>query len=379
MKNVRLPKGYGIRLVSTIPSAASSVAQDSAPRGMRSYPCPVCELCGAFGQSVYCDLSDRLFSAPGVWTIKKCTNVKCGQLWPDPMPAPEDITLAYESYYTHAGPPAKADSTLRSRAIQAIRRGYLARRYGYTFPEAQGASPQILGLLAYLNPFRRAWLDFSMMYLPCRPAGRLLEIGCGSGTMLRGFEDLGWKAEGIDFDPVAIDACRRKGLRVNLGTLEGQRYPSDSFDAVIMSHVIEHVHDPVALLSECRRILKSGGALSLVTPHVNALGHRIFAKSWFFLDPPRHLHLFSVPSLRGALDRAGFEHAQIFSSLRDASETFIASDAIRRTGRFRMGSGHSATQNAYGTAMQTFEWMLLKLGFAVGEELVALASKREGD
>jgi SAM-dependent methyltransferase len=346
---------------------------------MRSYPCPVCQLCGAAGQSVYHDLTDRLFSAPGQWNITKCPNPKCGQLWPDPMPAPEDISQAYLSYYTHVMPQTKPDPTLRSRAIQAIRRGYLARRYGYAFAEATGASAQTLGLLAYLNPFRRAWLDFSMMYLPGHPAGRLLEIGCGSGAMLKGFEDLGWKTEGIDFDPAAVDACHRRGLRVNLGTLEARHYPSNSFDAVILSHVIEHVHDPVALLTECRRILKSGGTLSLVTPHVNALGHRVFAQSWFCLDPPRHLHLFSIPALRGALYRAGFEDARIFSSLRDASETFIASDSIRRTGRFRMGSRHSALQEACGAALQTIEWIQLKLGFEVGEELVALAKKSEAD
>jgi SAM-dependent methyltransferase len=344
---------------------------------MRSYPCPKCELCGAVGQTVYHDLSDRLFSAPGLWNIKKCPNANCGQVWPDPMPSPEDISQAYQSYYTHALPQTKPRPNIRSRAIQAIRRGYLARRYGYSFPKAGRASGHILGFLAYLNPFRRAWLDFSMMYLPYRPAGRLLEIGCGNGAMLRGFEDLGWKAEGIDFDPVAIDACRRRGLRANVGTLQGRHYPADSFDAVVMSHVIEHVHDPVAMLIECRRILKPGGTLSLVTPHVDALGHRIFAKFWFCLDPPRHLHLFSVPSLRSALHRAGFENARIFSSLRDASETFIASDSIRRTGRFQMGSRHSAIQNAYGTAMQAFEWMLLTLGFNLGEELVVLATKSE--
>ena len=295
------------------------------------------------------------------------------------MPTPEDIGRAYETYYTHASDSANAEPTkLPGKIVQIIRRGYLARKYGYE----NGASgnvresfSRLLGLLAYLNPFRRAWLDFSMMYLTQVQEGRLLEIGCGSGGMLKSFADLGWQVAGIDFDPAAVAACQSKGLRVELGTLEGQLYSRSSFDAVIMSHVIEHVHDPIALLSECRRVLAPGGKLSLVTPHIDAFGHRLFRSSWFCLDPPRHLHLFNVKSLRAALREAGFTRVRILTTMRDASETFIASRSIQRTGRFQMGSAHKTTEIVVGSLLQWIEWILLKFGFAVGEELVAIAQK----
>lgn len=295
------------------------------------------------------------------------------------MPMPEDIGRAYETYYTHGSDSSSAEPTkLAAKIVQIIRRGYLARKYGYE-NVASGNDPgnlsRWLGLLAYLNPFRRAWLDFSMMYLTRMQDGRLLEVGCGSGGMLKNFADLGWRVAGIDFDPVAVAACQSKGLRVELGTLEAQLYSRSSFDAVVMSHVIEHVHDPIALLSECRRILAPGGKLSLVTPHIDAFGHRLFRSSWFCLDPPRHLHLFSVKSLHTALREAGFTRLRIFTTMRDASETFIASRSIRRTGRFQMGSAHNATETAVGSLLQWIEWILLKLGFVVGEELVAIAQK----
>jgi SAM-dependent methyltransferase len=295
------------------------------------------------------------------------------------MPIPADIGKAYETYYTHGGDSTNAKPTkLAHKIVQAIRRGYLARQYGYA-NLASGSVPEALsrhlGLLAYLNPFRRVWLDFSMMYLTRVHNGRLLEIGCGSGGMLKGLADLGWQVAGVDFDPLAVAACRNKGLRVELGTLEAQLYSRNSFDAVVMSHVIEHVHDPVALLSECRRILAPGGKLSLVTPHIDAFGHRLFRSSWFCLDPPRHLHLFSVKSLRAALREAGFRRVRIFTSVRAASEIFIASRSIQRTGRFQMGSAHQAAEIVFGAVLQWIEWILLKLGFVVGEELVAIAQK----
>jgi 2-polyprenyl-3-methyl-5-hydroxy-6-metoxy-1,4-benzoquinol methylase len=365
--------------VTSTPSALDNRPAQFVPDQIRSVAAPSCAFCGRRGIELYQGLADRLFSAPGLWNLKRCPSPECGQLWLDPMPIPQDIGKAYETYYTHASDSADAGSTrLAHRIIQAIRRSYLARKYGYG-NVASRSLPQAFsrcwGLFAYLNPFRRAWLDFSMMYLTRVQGGRLLEVGCGGGGMLKGLADLGWEVAGVDFDPVAVAACRNKGLRVELGALEAQLYPRNSFDAVVMSHVIEHVHDPVALLTECRRILAPGGKLSLVTPHLNALGHRLFRSSWFCLDPPRHLHLFSVKSLRAAFREAGFTRMRIFTTMRDASETFIASRSIQRTGKFQMGSAHKTTETALGIVLQSIEWILLKIGFVLGEELVAIAQK----
>jgi len=43
--------------------------------------------------------------------------------------------------------------------------------------------------------------------------GRLLEVGCGSGKMLKDMADLGWEVEGIDFDPVAVENSRARASR----------------------------------------------------------------------------------------------------------------------------------------------------------------------
>src|SRR5258708_36641931 len=95
---------------------------------------------------------------------------------------------------------------------------------------------------------------------------------------------LGGDAEGVDVDPLAVENARARGLPVRLGDLAAQRYPADHFDAIYMSHVIEHVHDPVALLSECRRVLKVGGRLVALTPNVESWGHRRFQRAWAPLD-----------------------------------------------------------------------------------------------
>ena len=67
-----------------------------------SRPNPTCVVCGAPGEVLYAGLRDRLFSAPGEWNIKRCSNTSCGLLWLDPMPLETEVWKAYENYYTHS-------------------------------------------------------------------------------------------------------------------------------------------------------------------------------------------------------------------------------------------------------------------------------------
>ena len=263
---------------------------------IRARPCPECYLCGAPGIPLYRALLDRLFGVPGQWNLKKCPSKGCGLIWLDPMPLEEDIGKAYQSYYTHQDT-VRIPDTWPRRAYQTVKEGYLANRYGYR-KEALPAWKRLLGLLIYLHPGRRAVLDFSAMYLPIRPGGCLLEIGCGSGGMLKQMQELGWDVEGVDFDSVAVAKAREKGLEVHLGTLEDQDYANDRFDAVVMIHLIEHVYEPSRLMRECHRILKPGGRLVVVTPNNESWGHEMFRSCWRGLEPPRHLHIFNIPALR---------------------------------------------------------------------------------
>ena len=338
---------------------------------MRSEPFPTCSACGGEGDFLYHDLRDRYFAAPGAWNLKKCRNVSCGLVWLDPVPIAEDIGKAYVSYYTHEDSPAgERPSALLGRLKNAVKASYLAGAYGY---DLNGS--KLPGLLAYSDPFRRSRLDFSVMYLPYRRRGRLLEVGCGSGNMLKAMADLGWQVEGIDLDPVAVEKSRSKGLEVRTGCLEDRRYPEDYFDAITMSHLIEHVHDPLELLRACHRILKPRGSLVVVTPNINSAGHRMCGASWFHLDPPRHLRIFTTNSLTSLLRKAGFRSIKITTTIRGAAHAYAASRSVRRTARYQWGSRQPLTTSLWANAMQAVEWAWLKFDRQVGEEIAAIVQK----
>jgi 2-polyprenyl-3-methyl-5-hydroxy-6-metoxy-1,4-benzoquinol methylase len=344
------------------------------PDEIRARPCPACYLCGATGEPLYENLKDRLYGTPGTWNLKRCPEPGCGLLWLDPMPAEEDIHKAYKDYFTHIEVNGVKRSWLKP-AYGHVKRGYWARKYGYG-KDSIGRLQKLWGVVMQLAPGLRAELDFSVMYLPCRRNGQLLDVGCGSGQALQFMAELGWQVHGVDFDPKAVEIARRKGLEVRLGSLEDQAYPSDSFDAITMSHIIEHVHDPLSLLSECRRILKPGGHLVIVTPNSKSWGHQRFGANWMHLDPPRHLHIFNEQSLRGLAAAAGFQIVSLCTTIRDANGLFIGSRSIEQTGRYRMGRvQHTPLHLQWGRGMQFAEWALLKLTRSLGEEIALIGAK----
>jgi 2-polyprenyl-3-methyl-5-hydroxy-6-metoxy-1,4-benzoquinol methylase len=333
---------------------------------------PQCAICGTKGEILYEYLRDRLFGAPGEWNLNKCANPNCGLLWLNPMPVEEDLSKAYSTYYTHQDPGIPAPTPLR-RAYRRMKAGYLAGKYGY---ELHTISPlfKFLGVLFYLSPGRRAKLDASVFYLPALSEGRLLEVGCGRGATLKEMADLGWRVEGVDFDANSVRNARSKGLTVHHGDLIGQKYEDNIFDAIVMSHVIEHVPNPLEVLQESFRVLKPGGTLVVLTPNTSSLGHWMYGSNWRGLEPPRHLHLFNSMSLTQLASLANFDDVSCRSSVR-AKKIFLQSRICAREGNIDLEKGVSITLRVWAEMMELLE-SIIKVFFSnVGEELKLIGKK----
>jgi SAM-dependent methyltransferase len=279
----------------------------SAPE-IRSAPATACFLCGSAGLRLHEELADRLFGASGRWSFRRCPRADCALVWLDPKPLSEDLPLAYRNYYTHDGGAGDAPSRGPAKRMWNVLKESVWR---------------LLGIHRERRRLERFLLD--------RGRGRrLLDVGCGHGHQLAQLARLGWQVEGQDVDPdAALLASTSEGAPVHLGPLETLRLPGESFDAVVMNHVLEHAVDPIALLRECHRLLRPGGVLVSITPNAASWGHDRFGPDWRGLEPPRHIHIFTPRSLLCLAERAGLGQAETWTTAANAESFARGSLAVR--------------------------------------------------
>ena len=145
-------------------------------------------------------------------------------------------------------------------------------------------------------------------------AGRILDIGAATGSFLRVARDRGWATVGLELSVEASEvASQHHGLDVRRLTLEEASFADGEFDAVHLSHVFEHLRDPLRSLEEMRRILRPGGVLAMEVP--GELGDLFL---WIrktvlrrspepYAVPTPHTFFYTPRTLQRMLTKAGFE------------------------------------------------------------------------
>ena len=138
--------------------------------------------------------------------------------------------------------------------------------------------------------------------------GKLLDVGCSIGLFLHLAAERGWECTGLEPAPRARAHAREMyGLEVRAEPLEEAGLPDGGFDAVALLSVLEHTTQPLALLRECARVLRPGGALYVIVPNVESLACRALGPKVRTFDGRNHLVYFSPTTLADALGRSGFE------------------------------------------------------------------------
>jgi 2-polyprenyl-3-methyl-5-hydroxy-6-metoxy-1,4-benzoquinol methylase len=269
-----------------------------------------CPVCGLHSRTLrFSGIKDRISGTRGQWDYYQCRD--CGVFYIDPRPTSKTIARAYNDYFTHSVFRERERVAWTDQMALRMRNDYLKWKYGHN------KEPTLNGgrwLMYLLPPWLRLEWDHYARHLPKPKLGnnRLLDVGCGNGHFLAVAQSAGWECHGVDFDPKAVETVRGRGMQVALGSLEGQQFLANFFDAITLSHVIEHIHRPKDLLKECVRVLKPGGTLWVATPNVASFIRKWFQRNWLAYSPPHHLILFDPQSLRRLIEELGlsvrFEH-----------------------------------------------------------------------
>jgi len=163
------------------------------------------------------------------------------------------------------------------------------------------------------------------------PLERIVDVGCGDGSLLdelarRGF---GTVRDGFEITDAAVALARDRPGVSSAAAFDGARLPvpGGSYDLAILSHVLEHVHDPGALLAEAMRAARC--AVVEVPLEANLSARRPAKRA--HAEEIGHLHAFSRAAVRAFVARAGFRvAAELVDPLPRSVHTFFATDTRGR-------------------------------------------------
>lgn len=298
-----------------------------------------CRICGGTLTPKY-KFREMMFGMRDEFNYGECSN--CGSI--QILEVPADIEKYYPDYYVSFTQEVPALKRLRllKRIVHAQR---IKRKYNQPFCD------NTLELVKPIN---------------LMPDARILDIGCGKGALICSLFNLGFeKVTGIDkFIAQPIDyGYGVKVLKKDLSELK-----SNSYDLLIMHHVLEHVDDQVGQLNECYRLLKKGGKLLICIP-ILGTAWDIYKRDWVQLDAPRHFVLHTVKSMDILAGETGFK----------IGHTVFDSNA------FQFWGSELYRKDIPLTLPDTHEWYPVQRGFTTEqlaeytEKADALNKERKGD
>ena len=180
-------------------------------------------------------------------TIKVCHN--CQNAWTDPYPQPIDYT---KSDFHHS-------SLCGSAEVEK---------------------------LTTLNDLPQQWsngiiMQANLIKRNLKPKTKILEIGCGEGILLNELAKLQFTVKGIEPSETASLRAEKKGIDCVQGYFP---HPSikESFDLVILSHVLEHIEKPLEFITQIKSILNPGGYLLLVQTNYKSLQAMLLKWGWYW-------------------------------------------------------------------------------------------------
>lgn len=149
--------------------------------------------------------------------------------------------------------------------------------------------------------------------------GKLLDVGCGVGTFLKLAQASRWEVAGTEVSDYAAQKCKEQ-LRISIfnGSLKKASFQENTFDAITMWHVLEHLSKPLETLQEAHRILKKDSLLIIAVPNFKSIlakvkllrqkgTQRIFRSD----SNEPHLYHFTSKTLKEILEKASFKVLKI--------------------------------------------------------------------
>jgi 2-polyprenyl-3-methyl-5-hydroxy-6-metoxy-1,4-benzoquinol methylase len=137
--------------------------------------------------------------------------------------------------------------------------------------------------------------------------GHLLDVGAGTGAFIHYMQQNSWTVTGVEPDAGARTVAQDTfGITLQPNAVL-KNLPEQSFDAITLWHVLEHVQHLHDYMDFLKRLLKPGGKLFIAVPNYQSVDAGIYRLAWAAYDVPRHLYHFAPASIQALVQRHGLK------------------------------------------------------------------------
>jgi SAM-dependent methyltransferase len=275
-----------------------------------------CPACASASIAARVCVPDHEYGLTHVATYARCGG--CGSLYQQPMPEIGELAAYYPSNY-HSFTASGVIPRLKHRA-------------------------RLKRLTSFVNTSRPVVLDY----------------GCGDGGFIRdaAARAAGWQFWGYEIASRSEKILKEDGrVTIIRGSLDDLLSELPPCDLVTMNHVIEHLPDPVSVLTALRQRMPGGAVLEGQTPAADSFECRVFGTAWSGFHAPRHTVVFSRPGLTAAIERAHFIAPQVTTAFNPAGIAVSLASALhgRQRGKVRRTGGAWLGYLAAATVLQPID------------------------
>jgi 2-polyprenyl-3-methyl-5-hydroxy-6-metoxy-1,4-benzoquinol methylase len=340
-----------------------------------------CPVCGSDNVSFLFYATDKLHGIPGKFEVNECLD--CKAIYLSSRPTLKTLPMYYpDDYSPHQVESQIAALSLSKKNIKELIRNTILyeiyHREGYK-NEYRITSPIIAKLFAaLLFPFHlRAGYTIPKNLFPNHGENKKsLDIGCSTGVLMLTLQKLGFEVYGIEPAEKPAQAGREQfGLNIKVGTLLDYKFPDNYFHLITMIHVFEHIHNPIEILKEAKRILHPNGKIIIKMPNADSLGYKKFKYNWMHLDFPRHFIIYREKTIKSLIDIVGLKLEKYMTITRKhnlfGSLRYYLNDDNIRTGTINF----SLFQKITVELVNLQETVLIMTGKHVGEEMQVVLTK----
>lgn len=271
-----------------------------------------CPLCGASGPFEVHVVSRDYLVSQEMYSVHQCGG--CGFLFTNPRPTADEMSDFYQSdeYISHAVSPESLQDKVYMGVKQLMLKQklrLLSKHLNQVFGMGLSGISQNYPSEPISKPHEQPGNQHENVISPVKYM--VLDYGCGTGSFVYSAMKEGINAIGFEPDPSAREVAAQQGIRVIGSEYEMDSFADQSFHAITLWHVVEHLHDFKKKLIDFYRLLKPRGVLVLAAPMANSKDAKLYGKYWAAWDLPRHLLHFTPATLKRAGRDAGFHFKEM--------------------------------------------------------------------